>query len=176
MRMNLALVVLVPEPLRSRMAEARARSGEKGAGNVEPHITIVPPISVALLDPVLAHLYDACRLQAPFEITLAGVGTFRPQSRVVFLRVAVGADELTRLEEAVQSGPLTRPASPRAPDRFPFHPHATIAMRVDDAALDIAAQALADADQSWTVSDVALLGKGVDRIWRTLHEIPLGRA
>src|SRR5688572_27680231 len=64
--------------------------------------------------------------QAPFDLTVAGVGTFPPKGspRVVWAGVAGARDRLVALEEVV-SGRLAGVGVPR--DARPFSPHLTLA-------------------------------------------------
>ena len=61
---------------------------------------------------------------------LAGTGTFRPTSPVVFIQIATGVSHCELLERAIRRGPLARELD------FPYHPHVTVAQEVADAALD----------------------------------------
>ena len=63
---------------------------------------------------------------APFDLTVAGVGTFPPQGspRVVWAGVAGARDRLVALEDVI-SGRLTDVGVPR--DTRPFNPHLTLA-------------------------------------------------
>jgi RNA 2',3'-cyclic 3'-phosphodiesterase len=83
----------------------------------------------------------AAREQPPFDVTIAGAGSFPigGHPRTLWLGIPDGADDLTRLAHGLDAA-LERP-----PDDRPFAPHLTLA-RTDGLRLaDAAASALANA-------------------------------
>ncbi len=133
------VAVAVPEPYRTELLEARARSGDPDAAHVHPHVTLVGPTPVpraaaAALDDHLRAVADA---HGPFEVHLRGAGTFRPVTPVVFVPLVRGAGECAALERALRAGPLAHEP------RYAYHPHVTVAHELATPALD-AAQAAMD--------------------------------
>ena len=63
-------------------------------------------------------------------VTIAGTGTFRPVSPVVYINVEEGFDSCVDLHEKLQTGPLQRDLP------FSYHPHVTIAHDVAPESLD----------------------------------------
>ena len=133
---TLGVAIDIPPPAGDLLEEARSRY-EPAAGEMRPHVTLLPPIDVdaEAMPAVLRHLEQVARDTAPFRLTLAGTGTFAPVTRVVFVTVTDGADECAHLEARVRSGDMA------VETRYPYHPHVTLAHDVADALLD---QALAD--------------------------------
>ena len=134
-----------------------------------PHVTIVAPVSVdheelPALEKHLERAVDGC---APFRMRLRGTGTFRPVSPVVFLAVAEGIPGCEDLERRVRCGPWAVDL------RFPYHPHVTIALGLDDAALDDAFGALAQFEAVFEVEAIRLYELG-DEGWRARAAYPLG--
>ncbi len=79
---------------------------------------------MAALPEVEEHLRAVSSGHAPFELHLAGPGTFRPVSPVVFVQVSDGIAQCELIEADVRSGPLFRETT------FPYHPHVTVAQNV----------------------------------------------
>lgn len=142
------VAVTVPEPYRTELHEARARSGDPDAAHVHPHVTLVGPTPVAgaaraALDDHLRRVADA---HAPFEVHLRGAATFRPVTPVVFVPLVRGARECAAVERALRAGPLAHEP------RYPYHPHVTVAHELDEPALDAAQAAMADYEASFLVT------------------------
>ena len=82
----------------------------------------MPEARLAVLREALA---EATAAQGPFEIALAGLGTFPPggRPRVLFLSIVQGADRVEALAASVERGlaPLGFPDSGRG-----FHAHLTL--------------------------------------------------
>ncbi|MFS0704811.1 2'-5' RNA ligase family protein [Cellulomonas sp. 179-A 9B4 NHS] len=142
------VAVAVPEPYRTELHEARARSGDPDAAHVHPHVTLVGPTPVprGARDDVDAHLRAVADAHAPFEVHLRGAATFRPVTPVVFVPLLRGAAECTAIERALRAGPLAHEP------RYAFHPHVTVAHELDEAALDAAQAAMADYEATFLVT------------------------
>ena len=78
--------VAIPPPHATVLANWRRQVGDANADLVWPHVTLLPPTPVPaeLLTDVEEHLRSAALAQEPFAMHLAGTGTFRPTSPVVF--------------------------------------------------------------------------------------------
>jgi 2'-5' RNA ligase len=99
---------------------------------------------------------------------LAGTGTFRPTSPVVFIQIARGVSDCELLEEAIRQGPLERDLD------FPYHPHVTVAHGIDDTGLDAAYDGLAGFVARFSVERFGLFSRDADGHWRWRTEFELG--
>ncbi len=128
----LGIVVAVPEPWVSQIAQARITLGDKIGQKVPPHITLMPPIAVPKQEKeaVVEHLRAVAARHRPFKITISGSGSFLPVSPVVYLEVAEGGTECTNLARDLMGGPL------QYTPRFPYHPHITLAQNVSQESLE----------------------------------------
>lgn len=154
----------------------RLREWVEGAPPVEiipPHITLVPPTLLPSFDltGVEAQLARAARAVAPFVVELAGPGTFRPTSPVVYAALTAGADQCHALQAEARQGPLDQEL------RFAYHPHVTVGQDVPEDRLDAAEEALARFHARFTVTDFVLYELGPDAVWHTIKTFQLtGRA
>ncbi|MGG8407474.1 2'-5' RNA ligase family protein [Streptomyces sp. 12297] len=169
---TLGVSIAVPEPYGSLLQERRAGFGDAAAYGIPTHVTLVPPTEVdeARLPGIRAHLAEVAAAGRPFPMRLAGTGTFRPLSPVVFVQVVEGAAACTRLQSLVRAedGPLQRELL------FPYHPHVTVAHGISEEAMDRAYAELADFEAGWTSEGFALYEQGADGIWRKLRDYPFG--
>ncbi|MER7463952.1 2'-5' RNA ligase family protein [Streptomyces sp. NPDC097981] len=169
---TLGVSIAVPEPYGSQLQELRAGFGDAAAHGIPTHVTLLPPTEVEAerLPGIRAHLSEVAAAFGPFGMRLAGTGTFRPLSPVVFVRVAEGGPGCTRLQGLVRDpdGPLDRELA------FPYHPHVTIAHGISEEAMDLAFSTLAEYAAQWTCAGFALYEQGSDGVWRKLHEYPFG--
>ncbi|MEU3598285.1 2'-5' RNA ligase family protein [Streptomyces sp. NPDC006798] len=169
---TLGVSIAVPEPHGSFLQERRAGFGDPVAHCIPTHVTLLPPTEVdrVALPSVDAYLREVAAVGRPFVMRLAGTGTFRPVSPVVFVKVVAGGAACARLQERVRggSGPLAREL------QFPYHPHVTIAHAIDDAAMDRAYEELAAFEASWTCDSFALYEQGADGVWRKLRAYAFG--
>jgi 2'-5' RNA ligase len=101
---------------------------------------------------------------------LSGTGTFRPTSQVVFIQVATGVSDCEVLEREIRSGPLNRELT------FPYHPHVTVAMDIDDARLDDAYEGLAGFVARFSVDRFVLFARDPKGRWNWRREFPLAGA
>ncbi len=164
------VAVTIPEPWGEELQRSREAFGDPAASAIPPHVTLLPPTALPgeCLDRFTEHLAAVCALAEPFDMVLAGTGTFRPVSPVVFVQVSRGISACERLERAVRSGPVERTLD------FPYHPHVTIAHHLDDAALDRAFDGLADFRCGFPVTAVELYHHDDDGVWRVVRSFPLG--
>jgi 2'-5' RNA ligase len=167
---NIGVAISVPEPYAGTLSSWRERVGDPEGRRIPPHVTLLPPtkIAAAAMPDVEAHLAAAARQAEPFEMHLAGTGTFRPVSDVVFVVVAAGIAQCEQLERQVRRGPLERET------RFPYHPHVTVAHDIAAEGLDAAYTGLAGFEARFQVSVFTMFAQGSDRVWQPQREFPLG--
>lgn len=166
----LGVAVAIPQPHATVLTNWRREVGDPAADLIWPHVTLLPPTPVLLehMSDVEAHLSVAAATVDPFDMHLAGTGTFRPASPVVFVQVARGLAECELLERAVRIGPLDRELE------FPYHPHVTVAQEVDDAALDTVYDGLAGYVARFPVNHFVLFSRDAEHRWHWRTEFPLG--
>ncbi|NBE52675.1 2'-5' RNA ligase family protein [Streptomyces boluensis] len=171
---TLGVSIAVPEPHGSQLQERRAGFGDAAAHGIPTHVTLLPPTEAEAerLPAIEAHLEEVAAAGRPFPMRLAGTGTFRPLSPVVFVQVAEGAEACTWLQKQVRdaSGPVAREL------QFPYHPHVTVAHGIDEAAMDRAFAELSGYAAEWSCTGFALYEQGADGIWRKLREFAFGSA
>ena len=167
----LGVAIAIPEPFGAELRAARLRFGDPLASAIPTHVTLLPPTEVdqGELAKVDLHLGDIAAALAPFEMQLAGTGSFRPISPVVFAQVAVGLVECKLIESAVRSGPLTRELA------FPYSPHVTIAHDLPEPKLDEAASELAHYEAHFEVASFSRYRHGGDGVWRAERTYAFGR-
>ena len=165
----LGVVVSVPEPWAQLLVEWRSKVGDPQAGLVPPHVTLLPPTEVAVVDrpAITAHLAEVARRHPPFAVHLSGTGTFRPISEVVFVAVALGIADCELIAADVRTGPLTRSLG------FPYHPHVTVAHDVPTDMLDTAYAGLAELHAEFQVDSFTEFEQLPDGAWAVAREYPL---
>ncbi len=169
--LTIGVALPIPEPFLGELGAYRERFGDPLAHAIVAHITLVPPTPVAdeaALAAVIEHLAAQALALHPFEVVLAGSGTFRPISPVVFVPVEEGEAEIRACEAAVRRGPLARTLA------FPYHPHVTVAHDLDEDWLDQAYEAMAPYRAAFEVDSLALFVNGPDGVWRQRAGFPLG--
>ena len=133
------------------------------------HITLVPPTQIETDEwpAAVEHMASAAAMTAPFDVHIRGTGTFRPVSAVVFIGVVAGISSCEVLAGRLRAGPLhTR-------QRFPYHPHVTIAHDLPDGQLDRAFDEQARFDTTWAVSSFSLY-ESTHQGWQARREFHLG--
>ena len=101
-------------------------------------------------------------------VTIAGTGTFRPASPVVYINVEDCFDSCVDLHEKLQAGPLQRDLP------FSYHPHVTIAHVVAPESLDEAETVLKNYRVMFPVVSMGLYEHDVDGIWQLREELDFG--
>jgi 2'-5' RNA ligase len=169
-RLLLGVAIAIPAPHAAVLTSWRHRVSDPAADLVFPHVTLLPPTAVepADLPDIEKHLEDVARHARPFVMHLAGTGTFRPTTPVVFVQVARGVGDCEELESSIRRGPLERELE------FPYHPHVTIAHDIDDASLDAAYDGLAGFIARFEVSAFVLFSRDEQERWHWRREFPLG--
>jgi 2'-5' RNA ligase len=158
---KIGVAIAIPQPYADELQSYRASFGDPQADSIPTHITLVPPTEVkGDLEPVRAHLAEVARRHAAFPLRLHGTATFRPVSPVVFVNVTEGISSCELLSEDSRQGPLAQELV------FPFHPHVTVAHDLDQEALDLAYETLADYEASFEVDSFHLYVHGADGLWR----------
>jgi 2'-5' RNA ligase len=167
---TLGVAIAIPQPHASVLAKWRREVGDPVADLVFPHVTLLPPTPVRpeAIAEVEEHLAMAAAAHHPFVMHLSGTGTFRPMSQVVFIQVATGVADCEVLERTIRSGPLARELA------FPYHPHVTVAMDIDDERLDDAYEGLAGFVARFSVDNFVLFSRDPDGRWTWRREFPLG--
>ena len=167
----LGVAIAIPQPHASVLVKWRRQVGDPAAELVFPHVTLLPPTPVDAdsLPDVEKHLAVAALAHEPFTVHLAGTGTFRPISPVVFIQVANGLSACELLERDIRCGPLARELE------FPYHPHVTVAQHIPDAGLDEAYEGLSGFVARFSVDRFVLFERSGDGSWHWRTEFPLGR-
>jgi 2'-5' RNA ligase len=165
----LGIVVPVPEPWAQLLVDWRSKVGDPQANVVPPHVTLLPPTEVAVVDraAITAHLTEVARCHPPFEMHLSGTGTFSPVSEVVFVAVAKGIGNCELLATDVRRGPLARRLS------FPYHPHVTVAHDVPADMLELAYSGLADLSAAFPVEAFTEFEQTATGAWAVAQEYRL---
>jgi len=165
----LGVVVALPEPWAQLLVDWRAKVGDPQANVVPPHVTLLPPTEVPLTDrgAISTHLSEVARAHPPFDMHLAGTGTFSPVSDVVFVTVARGIGNCELLANDVRQGPLARTLS------FPYHPHVTVAHDVPPDMLEFAYSGLADLSAEFRVDHFTEFEQLPGGEWAIAREYPL---
>lgn len=165
---TVGVVLVVPDPIGSDVAAARAAVGDELGEAIPTHITLLPPTRIteserAVLD---EHLRAVAAARGPVRIALDGSDTFRPVSDVVFLSVGGGAQDCVDLHAEVCGGPVPSPSP------FAFHPHITLAHDLDAAVLDRVAATYADVATAFVVAEMCLYELDPGSGWRVRHRYP----
>jgi 2'-5' RNA ligase len=162
---TIGILLAIPEPYGGELRARRAAYGDPQAAVVPTHVTLLPPTEVdpAAVPQIEGHLAAIAARGRPFTMRLSGTGTFRPVSRVVFVRVVQGLLECVELEAHVRTGVLYREL------QFPYHPHVTIAHDLGEAALDAAQADLAHFDAQFDIDGFRLYQLEPAGEWRTVR-------
>jgi 2'-5' RNA ligase len=165
----IGIIVPVPEPWAQLLVDWRAKVGDPQASLVPPHVTLLPPTEVPVSErpAITEHLTQVARSHPPFDMHLAGTGTFSPVSDVVFVAVARGIGSCELIANDVRSGPLERSLS------FPYHPHVTVAHDVPGDMLDFAYSGLADLSAEFRVDRFTEFEQTSSGAWAIAREYPL---
>lgn len=172
-RQRLGVVLLVAQPLATRIDGLRQALGDGSLARVAPHLTLVPPINVADRDlpAVLALVRGAAAASQPLSLRLGPVTTFAPETPTAYLAVGGEPDALAALRSlrgALRSGPLDRP------DEHEFVPHVTVADELGRARTAAAVAALADFEATVTFDAVHVLAEQPGRTWVPVADALLG--
>jgi 2'-5' RNA ligase len=168
---RIGVAIDIPQPWGSALTRRRGEAGDPQAAYTPAHVTLLGPTEVATdaLPEVEKHLEQVASGQQPFTIQLRGTGTFRPITEVVFVTLATGISECELLAAAIAAADGVD-----RDNRFPYHPHVTVAQDVPAAALDAVFEDLADFSCRFDVASFTLFSHGGEGPWRPRRDFPLG--
>lgn len=135
---------------------------------IPAHITLVTTTMTQDWEATRSHVREIASQQEPFNVTIAGTGSFRPVSPVVFLNVEDGFGDCVNLHRQLQSGPLERELP------FAYHPHVTVAHDVAPESLDEAETVLKDYRATFPVASMGLYEHDDNGIWQLREELDFG--
>jgi 2'-5' RNA ligase len=169
-RTTIGIAIDIPQPWGAELTRRRAAAGDPQAAFVPAHLTLLGPTEVATgeLGCINRHLAVVAANHPPFTVHLRGTGTFRPLTDVVFVAVAAGISECEVLAAAVRASPAID-----RPQRFPYHPHVTVAQDVAADELDRVFADLAGFEARFAVRGFRLFEHGEDRRWHPAREYRL---
>ncbi|GAA2524190.1 2'-5' RNA ligase family protein [Pilimelia columellifera] len=161
MRRSYGVAFDIPEPWASVLTDARMVTGDPVATQAPAHVTLLPPTELpgGRQRELEEHLISVAGRFAPYRMRLAGTGTFRPASEVVYVAVDTGFARTRALAAALAELP-DLPPSP-----FGCHPHVTVAHNVPTAELDGIAARLSGFTAEFVVDGFALCSHGGDQRW-----------
>ncbi len=167
---TVGVVLIVPDPIGSKVTRAREHIGDTLGMAIPTHITLLPPtVSSAEQSQALEqHLAKVAATHPPLTIEVTGTDTFRPTTEVVFLAIGDGAQACAQLNAAVCSGPV------KSPSVFPFHPHITLAHDLAPEVLDEVAAEYADLQGEFQVPQMCLYRLDREHGWQVRKRYPLG--
>jgi 2'-5' RNA ligase/8-oxo-dGTP pyrophosphatase MutT (NUDIX family) len=168
-RYRLGVIARLPEPLGLHVQAWRRALRDPTRDRIVPHLTLVPPQTVAERDlgRAAALVERAAGEAVPFLVQLEGADTFLPDSPVAYLVVREGGPGLHALEIALQAPPLDRRT-------HPFHPHVTVTQDLPPDEIEAAARELAGFRAAFPVREITLMREDRDRLWRPLVEVAVG--
>jgi 2'-5' RNA ligase len=163
------IAIPIPDPLGTLLTEWRSKVGDQLAQLIPPHVTLLPPTDVSGMaaQELHQHLGTVAARHAPFQLHLAGTGSFRPVSQVVFVNVADGISACELLAGDIRSSLLSRPLT------FPYHPHVTIAHDVPPDMLDLAYDGLLNVDERVQVDAFCAFERDLSGRWIPVTRYPL---
>jgi 2'-5' RNA ligase len=165
---SVGVILGFPPEVAEELQRWRASFGDPLADVVPAHITLVTTTPTQDWEATRRHVREVARCQSPFMVTIAGTGTFRPVSPVVFIKVEDGFDDCVDLHRKLQQGPLHRDLP------FAYHPHVTIAHDVAPESLDEAETALKNYRATFPVVSMGLYEHDADGIWQLREELDFG--
>ena len=145
---SIGVILGFPADVAEELQRWRASFGDPMAAIIPAHITLVTTTMTQDWDATRDHVRTVASRQAPFTVTIAGTGSFRPVSPVVFLNVEDGFHDCVSLHRQLQTGPLERELP------FAYHPHVTVAHDVAPESLDEAETALKDYRATFPVASM----------------------
>lgn len=166
---RLGVIVLLPEPLAAHVQAWRRALHDPARDLIPPHLTLVPPQTVATDDrPAALALVDCAAATAvPGLLELRGAATFLPDSPVAYLVVTEGLLTLRALESALRRPPLDQRG-------FPFHPHVTVTQDRPAEELEAAAHELASFRADFPLPALTLMEEDEHSGWRVIHQATVG--
>lgn len=165
---SIGVILGFPAEIAEELQRWRASFGDPMAGVIPAHITLVTTTMTNDWDATRNHVREIASKQEPFNVTIAGTGSFRPVSPVVFLNVEDGFGDCVSLHRQLQTGPLERELP------FAYHPHVTVAHDVAPESLDEAETALKDYRATFPVASMGLYEHDDNGIWQLREELDFG--
>ncbi len=165
---SIGVILGFPPEIAEELQRWRASFGDPMAATIPAHITLVTTTMTRDWEAARRHVRAVARGQEPFTVTIAGTGSFRPVSPVVFLNVEDGFGECVNLHRRLQTGPLDRELP------FAYHPHVTVAHDVAPESLDEAETVLRDYRASFPVASMGLYEHDDNGIWQLREELNFG--
>jgi 2'-5' RNA ligase len=165
---SVGVILGFPAEIAEELQRWRASFGDPLADIVPAHITLVTTTPTRDWEATLEHVREVALHQRPFDVTIAGTGTFRPVSPVVFINVEDGFEHCVALHEKLQQGPLHRELP------FAYHPHVTIAHDVTPESLDEAETVLRNYRATFPVVSMGLYEHDANGIWQLREELDFG--
>jgi 2'-5' RNA ligase len=174
---SFALVTYLPDPLQRFLNDLRV-SLEPVAASPRAHVTVLSPRSLvegASLADAHLHLTRTLPRLGSFEIAVGEISVF-PDSRVIYLELEAGWDELAAMHRELNQGAL------HAPERFPFHPHVTLAQNIPATEVDGLSRVAADVwnsydgRRSFLAENFTLVRDTAARGWLDVQEYSLAPA
>jgi 2'-5' RNA ligase len=150
--LEIGVTIPIPAPWRRLLALLRTSVGDPLGAQVDPHVTLLPPTRIAdadLLD-VARHVAKVAAETPAFRIGLAGSGTFRPVTEVVYVPLVEGAPGCAALAALLRSGPI------EVPLEHPYSPHVTAAHNIGESGLNRAARYLDGFTAAFTATEILL--------------------
>jgi 2'-5' RNA ligase len=168
---TIGIAIDLPEPWRQQLTERRAAAGDPEAAHVSAHLTLLGPTEVEseYLGRTEEHLVRTAVSHLPFRLLLRGTGTFRPVTEVVFISVAMGISECERLHQSIMESPGVH-----RPQRFPYHPHVTVAHNVAPEQLDAVFDDLTTFQAGFEVRGFTLFEHTAEQRWQERRRYQLG--
>jgi 2'-5' RNA ligase len=166
--MSIGVILRFPPDIAAELQRWRASFGDPMAEVVPAHITLVTTTMTKDWEATRSHVCEIARNQDPFTVTIAGTGSFRPVSPVVFLNVEDGFADCVNLHQQLQTGPLERELP------FAYHPHVTIAHDVAPESLDEAETVLEGYRATFPVASMGLYEHDDNGIWQLREEFDFG--
>src|ERR687898_2584630 len=170
-RRRLGVALVLPEPVATEIDGLRRALGDGSLGRIPAHLTLVPPVNVAVDDvpAALDVLSSAASQTRPLDLRLGPPTTFHPVTPVVYLGVDGDVTALHALRDRVFHPPLERRLT------RPFVPHVTLADEIDPVRIPGAVAALADYVVDVRFEAVHLLEEGRGRVWRPIADASFSR-
>ncbi|MEC5181359.1 2'-5' RNA ligase family protein [Arthrobacter sp. CG_A4] len=165
---SIGVILGFPTRIAAELQRWRASFGDPLAGVVPAHITLVTTTMTRDWEATRSHVREVARRQEPFTVTIAGTGSFRPVSPVVFLNVEDGFGDCVSLHQQLQAGPLECELP------FAYHPHVTVAHDVAPESLDEAETVLKDYRATFPVASMGLYEHDDNGIWQLREELDFG--
>ncbi|MDN4644642.1 2'-5' RNA ligase family protein [Arthrobacter sp. PsM3] len=165
---SIGVILGFPDEIAEELQRWRASFGDPMAAVIPAHITLVTTTMTQDWEATRNHVREIASKQEPFNVTIAGTGSFRPVSPVVFLNVEDGFGDCVSLHQQLQTGPLERELP------FAYHPHVTVAHDVAPESLDEAETVLKDYRATFPVASMGLYEHDDNGIWQLREELDFG--